>query len=221
MVAVILGCSSLAGHVEAAQAKMQTNYPFIALERKYHVNPKQMRVEILQALQQLPAEVDTVLVAMGFCGGSWQNVAARQRLVLPCVDDCITLLLHTDGERHFNLKQKNHFYLRDTDEGEYSLEGIYQGLCQKNGSAKGAEIFNSWFAPFTDADIIDTGVYDCYAGDYLAAARRNADLAKCRLNHVVGSNLLLEKLVSGQWDKQFGVVEPAAYAVTADLFKDE
>ena len=158
MVAVILGCSSLAGHVEAAQAKMQTNYPFIALERKYPVNPKQMRVEILQALQQLPAEVDTVLVAMGFCGGSWQNVAARQRLVLPCVDDCITLLLHTDGERHFNLKQKNHFYLRDTDEGEYSLEGIYQGLCQKNGSAKGAEIFNSWFAPFTDADIIDTGV---------------------------------------------------------------
>ena len=70
MQAIILGCGSLLSHIEAAQAKMQTDFPVVELDRKYHVDPRQMQQEILTKLQQLPAEVDTVLVAMGVCGGS-------------------------------------------------------------------------------------------------------------------------------------------------------
>ena len=33
-----------------------------------------MREHILVKISELPQEVDTVLVAMGFCGGSWQDV---------------------------------------------------------------------------------------------------------------------------------------------------
>ena len=68
MQAIILGCGSLLSHIEAAQAKMQTDFPVVELDRKYHVDPRQMQQEILTKLQQLPAEVDTVLVAMG-CPG--------------------------------------------------------------------------------------------------------------------------------------------------------
>lgn len=220
MDAVILGCSSLLGHIEAAQAKMATNYPVIPLDRKYHVEPREMRREIREALEQLPPEVDTVMVAMGFCGGSWEGVAARQRLVIPRVDDCITLLLHTDEASHFNLKKQGHFYLRDVDQGPYSLEGIQQSLCARHGQERGEQIFASWFAAYTDADIVDTGVYDCHSPAYLAEAKRNADLAGCRLNHVLGSNLLLEKLVSGLWDEQFVVVEPGQPPVSQQLFKE-
>lgn len=217
MQTIILGCSSLLSHIEAAQAKMQTDFPVVLLNRKYHEDPKLMRQEIEKQLQQLPEDVDTVLVAMGFCGGSWQDVCSGRRLVIPRVDDCVTLLLHTDEQPHFNLKQGRHFYLRDTDRGEYSLAAMQQSLCEKHGKDQGQAIFRSWFAIYRDADIIDTGAYDSQAEDFLAEAQHNAELAGCRLNHVPGSNLLLEKLVSGRWDEQFVVVEPGR-KINIDLF---
>lgn len=39
-------------------------------------------------------------------------------------------------------------------------------------------------------------------------AQENADLIRCTLDYVPGSNLLLEKLVSGQWDSQFRIFTP-------------
>jgi len=217
MQAIILGCSSLLSHIEAAQAKMQTNFPVMLLDRKYHADPKLMRQEIEKQLQQLPDEADTILVAMGFCGGSWQDVRPGRRLVMPRVDDCVTLLLHTDEQPHFNLKQGRHFYLRDTDTGDYSLAAMQRSLCEQHGEDQGQAIFRSWFAIYRDADIIDTGVYDSQAADFLAEAQHSAELAGCRLNHVPGSNLLLEKLVSGRWDEQFVVVEPGQ-KINMDLF---
>lgn len=208
MNAVILACSSLVRHVNAAQAKMETNYPLIIVDRKYHVEPKEMKQQIFERLQKLPERVDTVLAAMGFCGGSWNKAPSEKRIVIPRADDCISLLLHADDARHPNLKEEGHFYLRDSDTTSYSLIAMKQNLCTKYGIRKGQSIFDSWFASYTDVDIIDTGEYDCYSEEYIAEAKKNADIIHCRLNHVNGSNMLLEKLVSGRWDQQFIVVEP-------------
>lgn len=208
MNAVILACSSLNGHVDAAQEKMKTDYPVVNVDRKYHEDPKQMREQLMEKLRSLPSEIDTVLVAMGFCGGSWEAIPLEKRVVIPRVDDCITLLLHTDNVWYPNLKQAGHLYLRDTDTVEYSLEAMQRKLCEQYGGMNGSMIFNSMFANYTNVDIIDTGVYDCYSEEYVTEAQRNADLIRGILDYVEGSNLLLEKLVSGQWDQQFIVAEP-------------
>ena len=71
MKAVLLACSSLTKDVEAAQERMHTSHPMIWLDRKYHADPKEMRRQIQKTLDSLDQSVDTVLVAMGFCGGSW------------------------------------------------------------------------------------------------------------------------------------------------------
>lgn len=217
MNAVILACSSLIRHVNAAQKKMRTCYPIIALDRKYHADPSQMREQIIAAAEKADPEADTILVAMGFCGGSWNAVPLEKRVVIPRVDDCITLLLHTDESCHPNLKQPGHFYLRDSDSGAYSLEAMQQNLCDRHGREQGLATFHSWFAGYTDVDIIDTGEYDCYSESYMAEAQKNADLVHCRLNHVAGSNMLLEKLVSGNWDQQFLVAEPGQMFSSKDF----
>ncbi len=142
MDAVILACSSLIRHVNAAQAKMKTNYPVVTVDRKYHVDPMQMKQQILETLKKLSAEADSVLVAMGFCGGSWNEVFSEKRIVIPRADDCISLLLHTDDARHPNLKEKGHFYLRDSDTASYSLTAMQKKLCDKYGTQKGTDIFS-------------------------------------------------------------------------------
>ena len=80
---VILSCESLEVYVAAAQKTAGTTYPVIWLKQKYHEEPAVMRSHILETIASLPKEVDTVLVAMGFCGGSWDAVTADRRIVLP------------------------------------------------------------------------------------------------------------------------------------------
>lgn len=204
---VILSCSSLLLHVEAAQTKMHTRFPVVNLDRRLHAEPKRMRSSILETLEALPPSCETVLAAMGYCGGSWNHIPLSRRVVIPKVDDCITLLLHTDDTPHGNLKEAGHMYFRDCDTGAYSIEGMKEEICRTYGMEFGTSIFGSWFQNYTNADIIDTGVYDCYSEEYVTEAQKNADLIRCSLGYVEVSNRILEKLVSGQWDAQFIVLE--------------
>ena len=168
MNAVILACSSMARQVAAAQRKMGTGYPVRCVDRRYHAEPKEMRLQLIAALGEFAGEFDTVLVAMGFCGGSWESVYAPVRVVAPRADDCITILLNTDGAPHENLKEPGHIYIRDTDTGRYSLEGLRESVCERYGREQGLALFDKWFASYTHADIIDTGTYDSRAEDFLA-----------------------------------------------------
>ena len=217
MNAVILACSSMARQVAAAQRKMGTDYPVRCVDRRYHAEPKEMRLRLIAALGGLAGEFDTVLVAMGFCGGSWESVYAPVRVVAPRADDCITILLNTDGAPHENLKEPGHIYIRDTDTGRYSLEGLRESVCERYGREQGLALFDKWFASYTHADIIDTGTYDSRAEDFLAQARRGAEIARCELRHVPGGSVVLEKLVSGDWDDLFVVAE-AGETLTREMF---
>lgn len=217
MNAVILACSSMARQVAAAQRKMGTGYPVRCVDRRYHAEPKEMRLKLIEALGGLAGEFDTVLVAMGFCGGSWESVYAPVRVVAPRADDCITILLNRDGAPHENLKEPGHIYIRDTDTGRYSLEGLRESVCERYGREQGLALFDKWFASYTHADIIDTGTYDSRAEDFLAQARRGAEITRCELRHVPGGSVVLEKLVSGDWDDLFVVAE-AGETLTREMF---
>lgn len=215
---VILSCESLEKYVAAAQAAVETEYPVYFLAQKYHEDPADMRRHILQTLAALPEEADTVLVAMGFCGGSWDNITADRRIVLPRVDDCISLLLHTDDAYHPNLKQMGHMYMIDSDPDKFSPALMFGGLQEKFGPEEARSIFEMWFANYRYLDIIDTGMGDCYSEEFVLKAQESADLIGCDLDYTVGSNRLLEKLLRGQWDEQFLVAQPGHRIAHKDYF---
>lgn len=187
---------------------MHTAYPVYCVDRKYHADPARMRLQLMAALDRMPGEVDTVLAAMGFCGGSWDEIETDKRIIIPKVDDCITLLLHRDDTPAVNLKEPAHIYMRDSDSAATSYGAMKERLCREHGEKEGAAIFESWFRHITHVDIIDTGLYDSRAPQFCALAQENAGLIGAALQHVPGSNLILEKLVSGRWDGQFVVKEP-------------
>ena len=113
---VILACTSMLLHVEAAQKKMKTDFPVIEADREYHVDPQSMKQCLRNKLTELPDSVENVLAAMACCGGSWDGIRAERK-------------------------------------------------------------------------------------------QENADLVRCILDYVPGSNRILEKLVSGKWDEQFVIFE--------------
>lgn len=219
---VIITCSSLEDYVRAAQKTLATSFPMIVIDRIYHVEPEKMKEKVAEKIQSLPDEIDTILVGMGFCGGVWDHISFNRRVVIPRVDDCVSLLLHTDDAYHPNLKEPGHLYLYENNPEDFSALSLirdYSGADHEFAGMDKEFLFHMWFDNYYAMDIIDTGMNDCYDERYVEKAQENADMINASLGYVQGSNLLLEKLLLGKWDEQFLVVEPGHLISHGDFFE--
>ena len=216
---IILSCTTLLDYVQQAQLTCGTAFPVVELNRQYHVEPSRMREHILETLSKLPSDADTVLVAMGFCGGSWQDVSCSHTLVIPRVADCVALALTTPEQYAPDLKEPGHMYLFGDGDTGFSIDAIYKSLLEKYDKDMADIVFDMYFEHYHHLDIIDNGLFDCYDLAYVEHAQKEADKIHSELDFVPGSNILLEKLVSSKWDSQFLIVPPDI-PVTQGLFYD-
>lgn len=214
---VILTCRSLEEYVVQAQNNMGTAFPVIALDKRYHMEPKDMREQILSAIEELSKVYSTILISMGFCGGSWDQVVAPCRIVIPRVDDCVSLLLQQGDEYCANLKEMGHLYLYEKDPKESFFSRIGEGMGTEDLDLD--ELIDMYFGNYRYLDILDTGYNDCYSEEYAAAAQEEADRIHMDLDYVEGSIHLLEKLVSGNWNEQFLVAEKGHLIRHGDFFE--
>ncbi len=204
---VVLACSSLKDYVEAAQKTVGSCFPVVYLNRIYHRDPQEMRQHILEYLADLPQNVTTVLVAMGFCGGSWEKVQVPCRMVMPKIDDCVSLLLQTTDTPIFDLKKQGHLYVREKDPRRESFHAIFDKLTQDTDEETKRRYYEDWKKMYSHIDIMDTGLNDCHNGEYRAVVQEDAQWLEAELSYVQGGTYLLEKLFSGDWDEQFLILE--------------
>lgn len=217
---LILCCASLRYHLDAAQQKMGADYPVRELDWACHKEPALLRETLLQTMAALPPHITTVLSCVCDCGGVWEGIKLPCRTVLPRMDDCVTMLLQTDDTLHPDVKQEGHIYFRDGDRGEHSVAAFKDEICRRYGMEIGTSIFGGFMQGYTHADMVDTGVYDCYDEAFVAEMQQCADLIRCDLDYVTGSNRVLENLVSGHWETQFLVCETGHVITERDFFPE-
>ena len=207
---IILACSSLTEYVEAAQERVGTRMQVRYLDRIYHRDPAEMQEHIKTELERMPEGIDTVLVCMGFCGGSWHNVQSRCRLVIPRVDDCVSLLLQTKDEPVSNLKKPGHLYVRAKDPSTESFKAIFERMAKAYhvDDETAEQKHKEWMALYNTVSVMDTGINQCRRDEYAAIVKQDADWLGARMEYVEAGMHLLEKLFSGKWDNQFLVLEP-------------
>ncbi|MCR4710483.1 MAG: DUF1638 domain-containing protein [Clostridiales bacterium] len=217
---VILACTSLKDYVEEAQKRLGTNIKAIYVSRLYHRDPKEMREHILEKLDNLPEGTDTVLVAMGYCGGSWEGVAKNScRIVLPKIDDCVSLVMQLTDEPKSNLKEDKHFYVRDKDPAKESIKAIFEHMAdaQELDQETREKYHKHWQDMYEEIDIIDTPINDARSQEYFDKVKVDADWLDARLEYVMGGTHMIEKLIKGDWDDQFLVLEPGEPATKAEM----
>lgn len=178
-----------------------------------------MREHILHTLARLSSDIGTILVAIGFCGGSWQYVSCSKTLVIPRIADCVALALTTPKRYAPDLKEPGHMYLFGSGDTGFSVRAIYESLLDQYDIEMADIVFDMYLEHYYHLGIIDNGLYDCYDLNYVEQAQADAERIHAELDFVPGSNLLLEKLVSGNWDEQFLVVRPNT-AITQGKFFD-
>ena len=216
---VILSCTSLKDYIEETQRILGTELPVIYLSRKYHRDPNEMRDHILEELERLPEGTETVLVSMGYCGGSWEGVEAPVRIVLPRIDDCVSIVLQTGDEPISDLKEPKHFYVREKDPSKESIKAIFEHMAagQDLDEETTEKYHKHWQDMYDEIDIIETPINDAASKEYYDQVKVDADWLDARLEYRKGGTYLLEKLIRGDWDDQFLVIEPEGKVTKKDM----
>lgn len=104
MKTVILCCASLEKEVRLAMARKEISYPLHILTDNNHDVPNRLREAIQRELDGIQ-DADRVLMAFGTCGGAMVGLRTGNfQLILPRVDDCLSLLMGSMEQRYAALR---------------------------------------------------------------------------------------------------------------------
>jgi hypothetical protein len=199
-------CKTLEAEVcELAGAK---GIPFTSLEFGLHNTPDRLHRTLQEEIDRTPEDVDTILFGYGICSRGAIGLEARRfRLVIPRVDDCIALFLGSREEylRQFESVPGTFYLTRGWIEHAGDPYSEYLKLEKKYGAAKALELEKMAIEHYTRMALINTGSDGAADREY---ARFVAEFFGWAFEEIAGSRRLLQKLVSGEWDDDFLVVEP-------------
>ncbi|MBP3898536.1 MAG: DUF1638 domain-containing protein [Mogibacterium sp.] len=179
------------------------------MERGYHNDPDELREVIQNEINRAEADgADTVILAYGFCGkgaSGWRTKKAV--LAMPRFDDCCNMMLCTGKRQKRNLLEAGNMYLtRGWSKDEGALLSMLERAQERYGDRRGLKVMKLMFDSYTKVTVIDTGCYEL--GPVEKYAEKCADILGLELCRVPGSNEIMRKLISGEWDEDIIVKEP-------------
>jgi len=207
MSTVVLACQTISDEMNLAMKLTGAQYPVCWVESGLHNSPQKLKARIQEEINKIDC-ASTILLAFGYCGLALSGIKSNYaRLILPKVDDCISLLLGSNKLRiDISREKPTYFFTRGWIDCERSLLGEYEHCVQKYGQKRGTKIMQTLFKEYKCMAVIDTGAYN--PADCIEKTRDLA--ASFGLEHTLikGSLYLFEKLLLGPWDEDFVIAEP-------------
>lgn len=210
----VISCGMLADEVKQEWERVQPDARLLWMKRGLHNSPQTLYTGV-QAMIEEHQDCEAILLTYGLCGnGTCGLVSPHTKLVVPAFHDCIHQLLQdVDKDR----KKESSSWKKKIRMGHYYLtrgwtldeEAIYQQSClilRKYGEERGKSILKEMYHGYTDMDVIETGAYDM--APVLEYAAKAAKINSMKVNSVKGSTDVLHKLLTGNWDQDFIVLDP-------------
>lgn len=174
-----------------------------------HVYPDRLRASLQEAIDAVSDDVDTILLGYGLCSQAVIGIEARRfTLVVPHVDDCIAIFL---GARSAYLdqckKEPGSYYLtKGWIEVGSTPFTEYDAMVERLGPAKAERVQKLMLKNYHRLALINTGQYGM--DHYREYAQQTAERFGLRYEEIEGSNVMVKKMIEGQWDEEFIVVPP-------------
>lgn len=212
MNAVIIACKTIENELLCAMKNIQCNYPILWIESGLHNFPNKLRNKLQETMNQCQ-EYDVVLLAMGFCGNSVIGLQTGDyQLVIPHVDDCISLLLGSIQTRlDVSDRGSTYFLTEGWLKGERNIWKEYEYMIEKYGTELGEELFDTMFKNYRHIGLLDTGCYDLTPA--IAESKKIAEQLRLNFRILPATNAYLQELVSGDWDTEKFTIVPANSSV--------
>ena len=216
MKTAIVSCKTLETELTAAIDRTGVDYPVAWLESGLHNLPKKLNARLSEVLSGLDA--DRVLLGMGYCGNSIAGLTTGDfELIVPRVDDCITLLLGSSARRAEIARELSAYFLTEGwMRGERNLWVEYQYSIEKYGEEMAQELAEMMYAHYRTLALLDTGLEDINA--LLDKTKIIADTLHLQQKVLPASVHFLEELLTGPWeDGRYLIVPPHTTIAAGDL----
>lgn len=216
MQTVILACQTMKDEIEFVLKESGLDYPVEYLESGLHNYPENLREKIQEKINTINADI--ILLVFGCCGKGLVGIkSTRAKLIIPRIDDCITLVLgSTENRRSIPEEISTYFITKGWLDPEGNVMWSYLDWVKRYGEQKALRLTKKLLANYTRFTIIDTGAYDIET--ILPKIQNSCEKFNMQYNIIPGSLRLLRLLVLGRWNSEFIVLDPGQETTTEDFY---
>lgn len=215
MKTAVIACKTIEDELRYAMQHTGCDAPVIWLEQGLHNVPNQLRETVQQELDRLDAQ--RALLALGFCGNAFAGLRVPQQvqeLVLPRVDDCISMLLGSVQRRLEVTEQyAAYFFTEGWLRGERNIWVEHQYMLENYGEEITEELEKSMFGHYRTLGLLDCGVNP--VEPLIENTKMIAEGLHLRQQVIPASVHYLEQLLTGPWPTERFVVMHAGEELTA------
>ena len=183
-----------------------------------HINPEKLHRKLQEAIDAVSGKYDTILLGYGMCSQAIVGIKANDcRLVAPRVDDCIAIFLGSRSEYTQQSQQEpGTYYLTKgwIEVGDTPFSEFERSV-QRYGTETAEYIYQMMMGNYKRLALINSGQNELEK--YRDYAQRTAKKFSLRFEEIPGSDRLIKKMFSGDWDKDFVVIEPGQSFTFADF----
>ena len=203
----IVACRTIADELDVARRETGCDLAVSWVESGLHNWPDKLRVRIQQVIDGI-TDADRVLLAFGYCGNSVVGLTTGDfELIVPRVDDCISLMLGSCARREEVCAEKTTYFLTPGYlDHESNIWSEYQAFAARRGQKTADSVYAAILAHYRRLAVLDTGSFDVEA----FVERTRPIAAAFHLGHevIAGTTDYLRRLLTGPWDDGFIRIGP-------------
>jgi hypothetical protein len=215
---MVIACATV---IEEMMPYMPANMNYKVLDFGLHNNPEALTGALQNEIDSIPAGIKTVLLGYGLCSQAVVGLRSdRFTLVIPQVDDCIAIFL--GSKKKYNEQHQQvpgtYYLTKGWIEAGHSPMNEFEMLVDQHGAEKAHRIIGKMFNHYTRLALINTHKYDI--ATFRMRTSNMAEQFNLRYEEIQGSDDLIIKMFSGQWDDEFVVIEPGRTISFMDFRRD-
>jgi len=215
----MVACETIKREVEACLRELNVDYPIYWIESGLHNTPAKLLARLQETIDNLPDDYTHVLMAFGTCGNSVIGLNTQSHtIILPRVDDCISLMMGSVATRVAFAKEHKAYYLtRGWMDGENNIVTGYDMAVEAYGEELAMEIHEDMLGHYNSLAFLDTGTYDI--AELADQTKDFADRFNLKQMTAPTTFAFLKALFKGPWDAEQFIVKQPGETFTAEDVK--
>ena len=210
---IIVACKTLEEELNFALTQTGVSYPIEWLESGLHSVPKNLNSKLQDIFSGIHA--DRVLMVMGFCGSSIQDITVGDfELIIPRIDDCISLLLGGAKIRAEISRKYDAYFLTDGWlTGERNMWVEYQHTLEKYGEKRAKRIAEQLFKHYRSLCLLDSGAGSI--DELIKKTNIIAETLNLKQEVIPASTDYIKQLLTGPWPHEKFIVKTPGQTITS------
>ncbi|MEG0309712.1 MAG: DUF1638 domain-containing protein [Eubacterium sp.] len=210
----LLACETIKDEVELIKEKWSIDIETIWMSNTLHTYPEKLRDALQEEIDKLK-EVDELLFAYGNCGNGLVGLESDSAtMIIPKYGDCIDIFLNKQKNLE-RIRTNTYFLTRGWLDGKQGLEWEIKYNIERFGEKRAKRISEMLYKHYNYLMLIDTGAYN--VKEFLPRVEKIAETLNMEPIVYQGDITPIEKLLNGQWDEDFCIIEPGRKTTYSDF----